>query len=155
MAMQSRPRGRDETELERLDRNLTELMAELRVALPGVQVLFAFLLVVPFQPTFEQVTSFEKGMYFATLLLTALAAACLIAPSMHHRLLFRRGQKKEIVLTANGLTIAGLTLLALAMSGVILLITHVLFGTAVTIAATTVAVLVFAALWYVIPIGQR
>jgi hypothetical protein len=155
MADEPHSQGRDETELERVDRNLSELMAELRVALPGVQVLFAFLLVVPFQPTFARVSGFEKGIYFATLLLTALAAACLIAPSMHHRLLFRRGQKKVIVLTANGLTIAGLSLLALAMSGVVLLITHVLFGTAVTIAASTVAVLVFAALWYVIPIGQR
>jgi hypothetical protein len=148
-------RGRDETELERVDRNLSELTQELRVALPGVQVLFAFLLVVPFQPTFARVSSFERGMYFATLLLTAMATACLIAPSMHHRILFHQGQKAQLVKTANTLTIVGLTLLALAMIGVILLITHVLFGTGATVAATAGAVVVFAALWYAIPIGRR
>src|SRR5436305_11613606 len=89
--------GRTETELERYDRNLTELMGELRVALPGVQVLFAFLLVAPFNARFGHTTPFERRLYFATLLLTLLASILLIAPTMIHRLQFRQGRKGYIV----------------------------------------------------------
>src|SRR5438270_234729 len=121
-------RDRKETEVERLDRNLTELLNELRVALPGVQVLFAFLLVAPFNQGFQKVSDFERKLYFATLLCTALSSILLIAPSMHHRLLFRQRQKPFLVTTANRLTIAGLAMLALAMTGAVLLVTHVLFG---------------------------
>src|ERR1700759_4930755 len=88
-----RPSGRDETEEERLDRNLGELLQELRVALPGVQVLFAFLLAVPFQQNFTKISEFEKKVYFATLILTTVSAALLIAPSAYHRLTFRYQQK--------------------------------------------------------------
>ena len=87
--MGERPSGREETEGERLDRNLGELLQELRVALPGVQVLFAFLLAVPFQQGFTKITSFQKDVYFATLLLTAISAVLLISPSAYHRLTFR------------------------------------------------------------------
>ena len=89
------PSGRDETEEERLDRNLGELLQELRVALPGVPVLFAFLLAVPFQQHFTSISEFDKKAYFATLLLTALSAALLIAPSAYHRLTFRYQQKGQ------------------------------------------------------------
>jgi hypothetical protein len=82
---EGRPSGRRETEAERLDRNLSELLQELRVALPGVQVLFAFLLAVPFQQHFSSISAFDKKAYFATLLLTAISAALLIAPSAYHR----------------------------------------------------------------------
>ena len=88
--------GRHETELERYDRNLSELMAELRVALPGVQVLFAFLLVVPFSQRFDTVSHFERRLYFATLLCTLLASILLIAPTLIHRLEFRRGGKADV-----------------------------------------------------------
>ena len=87
--MADRPSGRDETEDERLDRNLGELLQELRVALPGVQVLFAFLLAVPFQQNFTEITPFEEKVYFGTLLCTAISAALLISPSAYHRLTFR------------------------------------------------------------------
>src|SRR5215211_3795150 len=107
--------GRDETEEERLDRNLSELLQELRVALPGVQVLFAFLLAVPFQQGFGEITSFQEKMYFATLLLTAISAVLLISPSAYHRMTFRMQQKDDLVFLANKLAIAGLTFLALAM----------------------------------------
>src|SRR3954462_11612602 len=93
--------GRNETEKERLDRNLNELLGELRVALPGVQVLFAFLLAVPFQTGFDKVTEFEKSLYFATLLTTAIAAALLIAPSSLHRMEFRKDDKHFVVFTSN------------------------------------------------------
>ena len=131
--MVDRPSGRDETEDERLDRNLGELLQELRVALPGVQVLFAFLLAVPFQQNFTKITAFEKKVYFATLLCTAISAALLIAPSAYHRLTFRYQQKHQLVFLANRFAIAGLGFLALAMTGAIMLITDVLFGTATTV----------------------
>src|SRR3954471_10499749 len=106
-----RPSGRDETEEERLDRNLGELLQELRVALPGVQVLFAFLLAVPFQQNFTKISEFEKRVYFGTLLCTAISAALLISPSAFHRLTFRYQQKKQLVFYANRMAIAGLTFL--------------------------------------------
>src|SRR6476620_2310348 len=128
-----RESGRDETEEERLDRNLGELLQELRVALPGVQVLFAFLLAVPFQQNFTKINSFEKDVYFFTLLCTAISAILFIAPSSYHRVTFRLQQKRELIKLANRFTIAGLTFLALAMTGAIVLITDVLFGGIVTV----------------------
>src|SRR3954469_5134674 len=128
-----RESGRDETEEERLDRNLGELLQELRVALPGVQVLFAFLLAVPFQQNFTKITDFQERVYFATLLLTAISAVLLISPSAYHRITFRTQQKDDLVYLANKLAIAGLGALALAMTGAIMLITDVIFGTAATI----------------------
>jgi cation transport ATPase len=153
--MPDRPSGRDETEEERLDRNLSELLQELRVALPGVQVLFAFLLAVPFQQNFTTISEFEKKVYFATLLLTALSAALLIAPSAYHRITFRYQQKHRLVFISNRLAIAGLVALALAMTCAILLITHLLFGTAATIVTTAVVVAVFVVLWAVLPLKRR
>src|SRR5205823_8659826 len=97
--------SRAETELERYDRNLTELMGELRVALPGVQVLFAFLLVAPFNQRFSTTTPFERDLYFAALLLTLLASTLLIAPTLLHRIEFRQGQKAYVVNTSNRLVI--------------------------------------------------
>ena len=127
--------GRDETERERIDRNLQELLQELRVALPGVQVLFAFLLVVPFNQRFPDITDFQKTIYFVTLLLATGATAFLIAPTVHHRVLFRKQAKEQIVMTANRFAIAGMALLAAAMTGAILLIT-------------------FFVLWYVVPLRR-
>ena len=148
--------GREETEEERLDRNLGELLQELRVALPGVQVLFAFLLAVPFQQNFTSISEFDKKAYFVTLLLTALSAALLIAPSAYHRLTFRYQQKGRLVFIANRLSIAGLAVLALAMTCAILLVTNVLWGTVATTVVTTVAVLVmFAVLWVALPMRRR
>jgi hypothetical protein len=153
--MASRDAGRDETEKERLDRNLEELLGELRVALPGVQVLFAFLLVVPFNQGYARMSAFDKRIYFATLLCTVVASILLIAPTVHHRLEFRRDDKAHIVRSANGLAIAGLGMLALAMSGAILLVTNVIFGTTTTIVATVATLLAFAAVWYVLPLRRR
>jgi hypothetical protein len=153
--MNERPSGRDETEEQRLDRNLGELLQELRVALPGVQVLFAFLLAVPFQQNFTKISEFEKKVYFATLLLTALSAALLIAPSAYHRITFRYQQKYRLVFIANRLAIAGLAALALAMTCAILLITDVLFGTTTTIVTVAAALTVFVLLWAVLPLRRR
>lgn len=153
--MEERPSGRDESEDERLDRNLGELLQELRVALPGVQVLFAFLLAVPFQSGFTKITPFEEKVYFVTLLCTAMSAALLIAPSSYHRMTFRLQQKHELVFLANRFTIAGLVFLALAMTGAIVLITDVLFGVVVTVITGVAAAVVFATLWYALPLRRR
>ncbi len=144
----------NESEQERLDRNLEQLLGELRVALPGVQVLFAFLLVVPFNQRFADITSFQQTVYFVTLLCATAATACLIAPTAHHRIEFRQQDKKRIVMGGNRLTIVGLALLASAMTGAITLITDFLYSsTTVTVTAGLVA-LMFLILWYAIPIRR-
>jgi hypothetical protein len=147
--------GRDETEEERLDRNLGELLQELRVALPGVQVLFAFLLAVPFQKGFEEVTSFQKDVYFATLILTAISATMLISPSAYHRITFRYQQKRRLVYYANRFAIVGLAFLALAMTGAILLITDVLFSTAAAWVTAGLALSFFGFFWFAMPLQRR
>ena len=147
--------GREETELERLDRNLTELMGELRVALPGVQVLFAFLLVAPFNQRFGRTTTFERDLYFAALMCTLLASILLIAPTVIHRLEFRRGRKAYVVSAGNRLTIAGLVVLAVAMTCAIALVTGYLFGTATAVVTTAIAVLAFSTVWFVVPLWRR
>jgi membrane-associated HD superfamily phosphohydrolase len=150
-----RDSGRDETEEERLDRNLSELLQELRVALPGVQVLFAFLLAVPFQQNFEKITSFQKGAYFGTLICTAIAAVMLISPSAYHRLTFRYQQKRRLIFYANRFSIVGLVFLALAMTGAIMLITDVLFGGVATALMTAAALLFFGFFWFALPLQRR
>ena len=145
----------EESEKERVDRELIELLNELRVALPGVQVLFAFLLVVPFQQRFETVTEFQKDVYFVTLLLAAAATALLIAPSAQHRILFRAREKQALLRTANRLAIAGVGFLAAAIVGVLVLISDVLFHAGTTVAVGVVATLVFAGLWYAWPLSRR
>ncbi len=153
--MADRPSGREESDDARLDRNLSELLQELRVALPGVQVLFAFLLAVPFQQRFATITAFEKDVYFGTLLCTAISAALLISPSAYHRLTFHLQQKRRLVFLANRLTIAGLAFLALAMTGAIVLITDVLFGPLATAAFGIAAAAMFVTLWGVLPLRRR
>ena len=153
--MSDRPSGREETDDARLDRNLGELLQELRVALPGVQVLFAFLLAVPFQQNFTKITAFEEKVYFGTLLCTAISAALLISPSAYHRLTFHLQQKRRLIFLANRLTIAGLGFLALAMTGAIMLITDVLFGGIATAVFSLAAATMFATLWGFLPLRRR
>jgi hypothetical protein len=151
----SAPDGREETPAERADRNLQELLNELRVALPGVQVLFAFLLVVPFSQRFDSVTQFQERLYFVVLLLTTIASILLIAPTALHRLLFQQGAKQLIVHDSNRLAIAGLGVLALAMTGAVLLVTDVMFGV-ITSALTAGGVgALFVGLWIVLPLRRR
>jgi membrane-associated HD superfamily phosphohydrolase len=153
--MAERPSGRDETDDARLDRNLGELLQELRVALPGVQVLFAFLLAVPFQRNFTEISPFQEKVYFATLLCTAISAALLIAPSAYHRMTFHLQQKHHLVRLANRFAIAGLGFLALAMIGAIMLITDVLYGGVATVVTSIAALTMFAVLWYLLPLRRR
>jgi hypothetical protein len=149
-----RDSGRDETKAERLDRNLQELLGELRVILPGVQVLFAFLLVAPFNQRFADLSSFQRDLYLATLLLSAAAAGCLMAPTIHHRITFRTQDKDHLIYRANQLTIAGCALLALSMTGAIWLITGFLFEDALTTAAVLGVGVFFAVLWYGVPLRR-
>ncbi len=146
----------EESEKERLDRNLDELLQEIRVAIPGVQVLFAFLLVVPFQQGFTKVTPFQERVYFVSLLCTAIAAALLISPTAYHRMTFRRQQKHKLVPLANRLALAGLAFLALAVTAAILLITDIVFGATETVVATTTFVFGFYAIfWFLLPLRRR
>jgi Family of unknown function (DUF6328) len=146
--------GREETESERLDRNLQEMLGELRVALPGVQVLFAFLLVVPFNQRFADVTQFQKTVFFVTLLCTTASTVCLIAPTTHHRLEFRQQDKHRIVITGNRIVVLGLLLLAVAMTGAVLFVTDFLYGTTTTIIAAGGVGAAFALFWYAIPLRR-
>jgi hypothetical protein len=154
LAPPARANGRDETELERLDRNLEELFAGLRVALPGVQVLFAFLLVLPFQQRFPETTAFQEKVYFVTLLATAMASILLIGPSARHRMRFRRDDKAYVVFSANRLAIAGLGFLAVAILGAILLVSDYLFGSVAAATATAAVAATLAWCWFASPLGR-
>jgi uncharacterized protein DUF6328 len=145
---------RDETEHERLDRNLEELTGELRVVVTGVQVLFAFLLIVPFNSGFAHVGAFERAVYLITLLLAALSAVCTIAPSAQHRWLFRHDDKRHLVFSSNRVVIAGLGFLALAMCGCLLLVTTKLFGARAGGLTAGLGSIPFLALWFAIPMRR-
>jgi cation transport ATPase len=145
----------DETKDERLDRELDQLLQELRVAMPGVQVLFAFLLAVPFQQRFAEVTEFQKDVYFATLLAAAVTSALFIAPTAYHRMMFRGRDKPRLVEMSSRFALAGLGALAIAMNGAILLVTDVLFDGIAVVVATVAAATLFVGLWFVLGIVRR
>ena len=147
--------GRRESEEERADRNLTDLLQELRVALPGVQVLFAFLLTVPFTQRFTELSGFDQKLYYGVLITVALATVMLAAPTAGHRILFRRQQKEFIVTISNRLALVGLFLVAVAMTGAIALISDFLFGTATAVISTVVMAIAFLGFWYLGPIVRR
>jgi hypothetical protein len=139
--------GRESKE-ERLDRELIEFLNEIRVALPGVQVLFAFLLIVPFSNGYAAMTDLQKDVYFLTFLCTAAASAFLIAPSAQHRLRWREYDKERLLVVANRQAIAGAALLALAMSGATFLVTDVLFEVTSAAIVTGLVAALFAWLWF-------
>jgi hypothetical protein len=145
------PDGRDEDERKR-DRQMIELLNELRIALPGVQILFAFLLTVPFAQGFQRTTSFQRNLFFVTLMATAVSTICLIAPTATHRLRFHKGDRPYIIETANVMLIAGLVFLAIAIIGAVVLITDFLFGGAVVWIYPGLLALMLAVLWFVLPL---
>jgi len=147
--------GRNETPLERCDRNLVELLQEVRVVQTGVQVLFAFLLTVPLAARFPELSSFQRSTYFTTLLSTGAATVLLVAPTAYHRILFRLGDKEHLVVMANRFTLAGLGFVALSMVGALLLVTDLLFGGATVIVTTFVTASVLVALWCLLPLRRR
>jgi hypothetical protein len=148
-------RDRSEDEDERNSRRLLELLQEIRVATAGVQILFGFLLAVPFSQRFGEISSFQRHVFLVVLVCTALSSALLIAPTALHRLLFRRGHKPEIIEYANRMAIYGLIMLAVAIVGVVLLLTHLIFGPETAIAITTPIAAVILITWFVIPLARR
>jgi amino acid transporter len=139
----------------RLDRELMELLNELRVVLPGVQVLFAFLLTVPFSSRFADVTTAQRGTFFVAFTATALSSVLLIAPSAHHRLRWRQHDKEALLRRSNALAIAGIAFLTVAIVAVTFLVTNVVYtSTAADIAAAVAAGLI-ATLWFVVPLVHR
>jgi hypothetical protein len=138
---------------EKLDKELIELLNELRVALPGVQVLFAFLLIAPFSSRFD-VTEGERAAYMVALGATVLATALLIAPSAYHRLRWRERDKERMLRICNRLAIAGLASVAVAMAASVYLVTDVLFSTGVAWLAAAVCLVILAAAWFVLPLSQ-
>jgi Family of unknown function (DUF6328) len=145
----------DENKEERLNRELIELLNELRVALPGVQMLFGFLLAVPFTQRFDSITTTQLYVYYSTFLSTAAASIFFIAPTAYHRLRFRQRDKEQLVLTGTRLTIAGTAFLALALAGAVYLVSDLIFKTTVTAlaAATVSAALIW--FWYGLPLWRR
>ncbi len=144
----------EESKSERLDRELIELLNELRVALPGVQVLFAFLLTLPFTQRFERLADRDKAVYFAGLLSAVVASALLIAPSSYHRLRFRSHDKEQLIITSNRLILFGMGFVALAMSCSVFVIAEFVYGGVVgTIVAIGVVVL-FGWFWYALPLTR-
>jgi membrane-bound acyltransferase YfiQ involved in biofilm formation len=146
---------RSEDEQERLNRQMMELLNELRVAMPGVQVLFGFLLTVPFQQRFRQVTEFQETVYFVTLIAAAVATAFLIAPSAYHRVMFQAHDKPNVIGIGTAQMLVGLGALGVAMNGAVLLVTDVLFeaGT-VTVTIALLGTLYFT-LWFGVGIVRR
>ena len=149
------PAEERESAADRANRELIELLNELRVALPGVQVLFAFLLTVPFSQRFDQLDASDRRVYFSAVLATVATTICLIAPTAHHRLRFRSGIKEQLLQVANIFAIVGLVLLAYAMGAVTYVITDVIYpGTAPRI-VTAVLAGSFAIVWFVLPVFYR
>jgi hypothetical protein len=147
--------GRDETPAERADRNFTELLQELRVAQTGVQILFAFLLTLPFTPRFSVLHTGQRTVYLATMACAAVSMACLIAPVSQHRIVFAHGLKARLVQSANRLAHAGLAFLLLAVIGALFLIVEVVAGATVASVLSAVVTLWFVLIWYVQPLRDR
>ena len=145
----------DEDAKERIDRELIELLNELRVALPGVQVLFAFMLVVPFSQGFSSLTTVERWIYFAAFIAAALGAALLIAPSSYHRLRFRQGDKERMLHTSSRLLLSGMAMVAVSIALSVGLISEVVFGTGVALVAGIGIGVWLGWFWYGLPLSRR
>jgi len=142
----------DETPKERTDRELIELLNELRVVLPGVTVLFAFLLAVPFAKGWSRVTTFQRDVFVVAFLSTAVSVAFLTAPSSYHRLRFRHGHKEHMVRVGNRLAIAGISASAVSLEAVVLLVMDYVISLGAAIAAAVSLFVVVASLWFGLPL---
>ena len=140
---------------ERTERQMAELLQELRIALPGVQILFAFLLTVPFAQGFTRVTDFQRNLFYATLLATAASTACLIAPTATHRIRFHKSDRRYVIESANRLMIAGLVFLALAIMGAVVLITDYLYGISGQWIWPALVALLLVSLWFGRPLVRH
>jgi hypothetical protein len=140
---------------EDLDRELIELLNELRVALPGVQVLFAFLLAVPFANGWRNVDGTEKAAFFVSFLATTVSSALLIAPSAFHRIQWRAKDKEHLLSISNRLAITGLGFLAIAICAAVFLIADFIYNPATAVALAILALVLYGGLWYVVPLARR
>ena len=140
---------------ERLDHEFSELLDEIRVLLPAVAVLFAFLLTLPYTGQFASIAKDEKHVYYTAFLSAAIALLLLVAPGAHHRLLWRRHDKERLLRTANVLAIAGSLSLGVTVTTVIYLVTQRLYGGTMTAAVTAITVGLVMLLWYAIPLTRR
>jgi hypothetical protein len=140
-----------ESKGERLDRELMELLQELRVVITGVQILLAFLLTAPFQQRFAQLPGSLRNAFFAAIVCATLATACLLAPTAQHRLRWRAGDKERLVRTGNQLAIVGSVFLAAAVVLAVYVVTNVLFAGDLAIWTAVAFVVVFTGLWYILP----
>lgn len=147
--------GRDETPLERLDRNWTDLLQELRVAQTGVQLLSGFLLTLPFQTTFATLSTYQRGAYLATVASAIVATGFLIAPVSLHRVVFRQHVRRTMVKVAHRLALVGISLLALAVIGVVLLTFSVVVSDVAGVVAAALALVLLSTLWAVVPLALR
>lgn len=147
----------DEDRKERVDRELIELLNELRVALPGVQVLFAFLLVLPFQQRFTEASDTVRTVYFAGLALSAIATAFLIAPATYHRVNLRRGvdEKEQMLFTSSRFALIGTAFVAGGIACSMFVVAAMLFGDVPAAIVAGVTGLGFVLLWYVFPVTRR
>lgn len=144
-----------ESKKQRIDRELTELLGELRIALPGVQMLFAFLLAVPFTARFTSISGVERGVFFVAFATAAISSIFLIAPSSNHRLTFRAHDKERLLFRANKFAIAGLGALALSIASVVYLITAMVLGEGYAPPTTLAAFALIGATWYLLPLIRR
>ena len=145
----------EESQDQRVNRELIEFLNELRVALPGIQTLFAFLLIVPFSNRWNVTTDFQRDAYIVAVLATALSTLLLIAPSAHHRLLFREGDKEHMLQFGNRCAIAGVAMLAVAMTTVLYLIVAVVLGGNWAAAIAAAAAGAFAWVWFAVPLLRK
>jgi hypothetical protein len=143
---------RPEGSLERADRNMNELLQELRVAQTGVQILFAFLLTLVFQQRFADITEAQRWTYVVTLLLSVVTAGLLVAPAAVHRITFQRGLKMETVMLGHRLFTAGLTMLAITLAGGVLLVLDVAVGRWFAVPVAIASLLLLLSLWYLLPL---
>jgi len=148
-------RDRDESPPERLDRNTVELLNELRIAGTGIQVMFAFLLILPFNRGWTRTDSFQRTVYFITLLVVALAAFLLMAPPIHHRLLFRHGEKPFLIRTGNYMAIAGMICLGIGFVGILVLIADYVVGGVAPVIVGVLAAAIIVVLWFMVPLVRR
>ncbi len=142
---------RDETPHERWDRNFGEILQEVRVAQTGVQILFAFLLTLPFSARFDETLPRDHAVYVITLLASAAASALLLAPVSYHRVVFRQNRKESLVATASRLAQGGLVCLLVAIVGAVFVVMDVVIGLGAAIAAGAAVAVMCCALWYVLP----
>jgi amino acid transporter len=142
----------DETPKERADRELIELLNELRVVLPGITVMLGFLLAVPFAKGWVHVTEFQRDVFVVAFLSTAVSVALLAAPSSYHRLRFRHGNKERMVRIGNRLAIAGIAAAAVSLLAVVVLVMDYVVSRGAAIAAAASLFVVVAVLWYGVPL---